>query len=119
MINYAPSSYSNISSSTQPLKCYQFYRARETSVSEGFNLNYLALTGCSPVSICIFKARTALKNQFKLLIRYNPLIQAFVKRLEAKGKHTMVIIAAVMRKLLHIAYGVLKNKKAFDPEYSH
>ena len=52
-------------------------------------------------------------------IRYNPLIQVFVKRLEAKGKHTMVIIAAVMRKLLHIAYGVLKNKKAFDPEYSH
>ena len=63
--------------------------------------------------------RTALYLPALTAMRYNPLIQAFVKRLEAKGKHTMVIIAAVMRKLLHIAYGVLKNKKAFDPEYSH
>ena len=63
--------------------------------------------------------RTALYLPALTAMRYNPLIQAFVKRLEAKGKHTMVIIAAVMRKLLHIAYGVLKNKKAFDHEYSH
>ncbi len=63
--------------------------------------------------------RTALYLPALTAMRWNPLIQAFVKRLEAKGKHTMVIIAAVMRKLLHIAYGVLKNKKAFDPEYSH
>ena len=63
--------------------------------------------------------RTALYLPALTAIRFNPLIQAFVKRLEAKGKHIMVIIAAVMRKLLHIAYGVLKNRKAFDPEYSH
>ena len=63
--------------------------------------------------------RTALYLPALTAMRWNPLIQAFVQRLEAKGKHTMVIIAAVMRKLLHIAYGVLKNGKAFDPEYSH
>ena len=63
--------------------------------------------------------RTALYLPALTAMRWNPLIQAFAKRLEAKGKHTMVIIAAVMRKLLHIAYGVLKNRKAFDPEYSH
>ena len=43
--------------------------------------------------------RTALYLPALTAIRYNPLIQTFVKRLEAKGKHAMVIIAAVMRKL--------------------
>ena len=41
--------------------------------------------------------------------------QAFRARQRAIGKHTRVIIAAVMRKLLHIAYGVLKHQRAFDP----
>jgi hypothetical protein len=27
----------------------------------------------------------------------------------------MVVVAAVMRKLLHIAYGVLKHQRPFDP----
>ena len=52
-------------------------------------------------------------------MRYNPVIIKFVERLRKRGKHTMVIIGAVMRKLLHIAYGVLKNKAVFDPEYQH
>jgi hypothetical protein len=30
----------------------------------------------------------------------------------------MVIIAAVMRKLLHIIYGVLKSGMPFDPSFS-
>jgi transposase len=29
----------------------------------------------------------------------------------------MVIIGAAMRKLIHIAYGVLKSGKPFDPSY--
>jgi hypothetical protein len=28
-----------------------------------------------------------------------------------------VIIGAIMNKLLHIIYGVLKHQKPFDPEY--
>jgi len=31
----------------------------------------------------------------------------------------MAIIGAVMRKLLHLAYGVLKNQKPFDPNYGN
>lgn len=50
-------------------------------------------------------------------IRCNPLIQPFVARLEKKGKPMKVIIVAVMRKLIHLAYGVLKNKTPFDPNY--
>src|SRR5262245_34754335 len=41
--------------------------------------------------------------------------KAFAARLAARGKPKGVIIAAVMRKLLHIAYGVLKHKTPYDP----
>lgn len=50
-------------------------------------------------------------------IRFNPAVQRMVHRLQAKGKHKSVIIVAAMRKLLHIAYGVLKHRKPFDPDY--
>lgn len=50
-------------------------------------------------------------------IRHNPIIQALVARLEARGKSRMVIVGAVMRKLLHLAYGVLKTGIPFDPNY--
>ena len=49
--------------------------------------------------------------------RYNPLIKAFSDRLKKAGKSNMLIIGAVMRKLLHIIYGVLKSGKPFDANY--
>jgi transposase len=39
----------------------------------------------------------------------------FRTRLAASGKPKMVIIGAMMRKLIHVAYGVLKSGKPFDP----
>jgi transposase len=51
-------------------------------------------------------------------IKHNPLVRALAARLEQRGKPKKVIIAAAMRKLLHLAYGVLKNKKPFDPNYA-
>jgi transposase len=47
-------------------------------------------------------------------IRCNPVLRAFAARLRANGKRPMVIVAAVMRKLLHVAYGVLKHQRPFD-----
>jgi transposase len=47
--------------------------------------------------------------------RYHPIIADLVKRLKAKGKSKMTILVAVMRKLLPLAYGVLKTGKPFDP----
>lgn len=47
--------------------------------------------------------------------KYNPTLKAFGRRLRAAGKATMVVIGAIMRKLLVIAYGVLKSGKPFDP----
>jgi transposase len=51
-------------------------------------------------------------------LRFNPLIKSFGLRLSAQGKSKMLIIGAAMRKLLHIAYGVLKSQRPFDPAFS-
>jgi transposase len=47
--------------------------------------------------------------------RHNPVISAFCQRLADAGKPKMVIAVAAMRKLLHIAYGVLKSGQPFNP----
>jgi len=49
--------------------------------------------------------------------RYNPIIQAFCVRLANRNLPEMAIVAAAMRKLLHLVFGVLKNKQVFDPNY--
>ena len=50
-------------------------------------------------------------------MKHNPVIKEFVERLKAKGKTWKEIICAVIRKLLHMAFGVLKNRIPFDPNY--
>lgn len=47
----------------------------------------------------------------------NPLIQAFCERLLKRGKHSMQVIGAAMRKLAHLAYGVLKSNQPFNPDF--
>jgi transposase len=49
--------------------------------------------------------------------QHNPIIRDFCQRLAQRGKQGMLIIGAAMRKLLHLAYGVLKSGKAFDPHH--
>lgn len=49
--------------------------------------------------------------------QHNPAIKAMSQRLRERGKCPMQIIGAAMRKLIHIAYGVLKSGKPFDPHY--
>lgn len=50
-------------------------------------------------------------------LRFNPLIKAFGLRLSAQGKSKMLIVGAAMRKLLHLAYGVLKSQQPFNPDF--
>lgn len=50
-------------------------------------------------------------------MRYNPVIRHLKERLEQRGKPFKVIVGAAIRKLLHLAYGVLKHHTLFDPEY--
>lgn len=49
--------------------------------------------------------------------KHNPILKGLYERLLAKGKPKMLAICAVMRKLLHIIYGVLKSEIPFDVNY--
>ena len=49
--------------------------------------------------------------------QHNPIVHAFCARLLAAGKSPMAVVGAAMRKLIHLAYGVLKTGKPFDPDY--
>jgi transposase len=51
--------------------------------------------------------------------RFNPLIKALDERLVAAGKPKIVALAAAMRKLLVLAYGVLKSNQPVDPAFGH
>lgn len=48
---------------------------------------------------------------------HNQVIKTFATRLEDNGKSQKQIICAAIRKLLHIAFGVLKNNRPFDPNF--
>lgn len=43
----------------------------------------------------------------------------FRERLAAAGKPPKLIIGAMMRKLIHVTFGVLKSQKPFDPEWKN
>lgn len=64
------------------------------------------------------RLRKALYFPALAALRWNPLIKALGQRLEAKGKPKMLILGAAMRKLLHIAFGVLKSGKPFDANFA-
>ena len=57
--------------------------------------------------------RTKLFYPAMAATRFNPTIRAFYLRLLENGKSRKLVIVACMRKLLLIAYGVLKNQKPF------
>jgi len=49
--------------------------------------------------------------------RYNPIIKDFCAQLSQRKLPEMAIVAAAMRKLLHLVFGILKNQQVFDPNY--
>jgi transposase len=49
--------------------------------------------------------------------RHNALLQPFVQRLADKGLSGLEIVVAVMRKLLHLVFGILKSGQPFDPHF--
>ena len=48
--------------------------------------------------------------------RFNPVVAAYAQKLTAKGKPKLVVRVAVMRKLLHAIYGMLKTNTDFQPD---
>lgn len=61
------------------------------------------------------RVRKALYFPAVVATRHNPIIKEFADRLKKNGKTKMQIVCAAMRKLLHQAFGVLKNNRSFDP----
>jgi transposase len=51
--------------------------------------------------------------------RFNPIIKALYERLLVAGKPKRVALAAAMRKLLILAYGVLKSNQPFDQAHAN
>jgi transposase len=63
------------------------------------------------------RMRKALYTPSLVSMQYNPVIISFCQRLAKKGKNGKVIVCAVMRKLVHTIFGVLKSGRPFDPDY--
>jgi len=64
------------------------------------------------------RLRRALYFPAVTALRCSPFFQRWAKGLQERGKCKMSVIGAVMRKLIHLAYGVLKTGKPFDPQWT-
>jgi transposase len=63
------------------------------------------------------RLRKALYMPALVSIQCNPVMIAFYNRLHDKGKNGKVIVCAIMRKLVHVIFGVLKSGKMYDPNF--
>jgi transposase len=63
------------------------------------------------------RLRKALYMPALVSIQCNPVMIAFYNRLKEKGKNGKVIVCAIMRKLVHVIFGVLKSGKKYDPNF--
>lgn len=70
----------------------------------------LSKTGNSRVRKALFFPAIVAKQ-------HNPIVRNFCDRLARNGKNKMQVIGAAMRKLIHIAFGVLRSGKPFDPNH--
>jgi len=62
--------------------------------------------------------RAALYMPALAAMRFNPVLRAFAARLRARGVPGKAIVVAVMRKLLHLVFGVLKSGQPFHPNWA-
>lgn len=61
--------------------------------------------------------RAALFMPSMVARRYNPILNQFAERLLATGLPKKAVICAVMHKLTHLIYGVIRTDKPFDANY--
>jgi transposase len=64
------------------------------------------------------RLRKALYFPAVTALRCSPFFREWAEGLRQRGKSKMAVIGAAMRKLIHLAYGVLKTGKPFDPEWA-
>jgi transposase len=70
----------------------------------------ISKVGCAAIRAALYMPAVSAKNT-------NPLMQPLVLRLEQRGHCNMSIVVAVMRKLLHLVFGILKSGQPFDPHF--
>lgn len=70
----------------------------------------ISKVGCAAIRAALFMPAVSAKNT-------NPLMQPLVQRLQQRGHCNLSIVVAVMRKLLHLIFGILKSGQPFDPFY--
>lgn len=71
----------------------------------------LSKRGSSRIRKCLFFPAISAKN-------HNPVLAHFAQRLEQAGKNNMLIIGAIMRKLLVLAFALLKSGRRFDAQFA-
>jgi transposase len=96
----------------------QFTGARQVAAFAGL-VPRLRQSGQKKGHVCLSKVgtsrlRRALYMPAVSALRCNPALRALRARLLSCGKPKMLIVGAAMRKLLQIAFGVLKSGKPFD-----
>jgi transposase len=64
------------------------------------------------------RLRKALYFPAVTALRCSPFFQQWAEGMRRRGKTKMAVTGAAMRKLVHLAYGVLKTGKPFDPEWT-
>jgi transposase len=64
------------------------------------------------------RLRNALYFPAITTLRCSPFFKEWATGLRERGKCKMSVIGGAMRKLIHLAYGVLKTGKPFDPEWA-
>ena len=108
-INKVLSSFSQIEKFGNPKQLVAFIGLNPQIHQSGTSLNHshLSRTGHSDL-------RKMLYMPALVAIKHNPILKQFYNKLVAKGKPKKVALCAVMRKLVHIIYGVLKSKTPFD-----
>ncbi len=109
--NKALAFLSHISSFDNAKKVAAFIGLNPQHAQSGTSLNYCHISKTGDAELRKMFYMPAL-----VAIKHEPNINAFYEKLLSKGKPKKVAICAVMRKLVHIIYGVLKSGKAFDSE---
>ena len=71
--------------------------------------SHISRLGSKSIRKVLYMSALVVKN-------HNPHFQKFVRNLQKKGKAPKVIIVAIMRKLMCILFGMLKNSSNFDPK---
>ena len=80
------------------------------SGSSVFKKTRVSKEGRSALRSCLFFPAIVSLN-------HNSVIKDLADRMRRSNHHEMEIVVAAMKKLLHLAYGVLKTRKPFDPNY--